>query len=433
IRRWIADGAVWPTEERQNAIRWRDRQALETADGRLVSTSGGQSAAWTNRRYAPEDLWSLQPLPETAEPLPSQGIAALVDQRIEGRLAEANLEPAGAADARTLLRRATFDLTGLPPTPEQTERFLAEYQADADAAWAALIDRLLDSPAYGERWARHWFDVSRYADTGGMSNDYERSNMWRYRDYVMRAFNADKPYDQFVIEQLAGDELADAAVLARTGDPKAVEEARLNGNYTPEEAERIIASGFLRLGPWDNAMVKKEEARQIYLDDVVNVVGQAFLSTTMRCAKCHDHKFDPLPTRDYYRLYAAFSTTQMAERPVPFLPEENLAGFEEERALTEELLSYAKREAKRLTVKREAAAKAWFDERGLPYRDLNARNNLRDDEKPPRHVGLTTAEQGELKVREQDVWIWTRRLERFEPMAQSVYNAGAAKLAWNGA
>ncbi|QDT16203.1 PSD1 and planctomycete cytochrome C domain-containing protein [Alienimonas californiensis] len=433
VRRWIADGAVWPDEATRERIRERDREAVETADGRLVATSGGQSEAWTGRRYAPADLWHLQPLPEANEPLSAGALAAFVDERVGAKLTEAGLEPAGRANPRDLLRRASFDLTGLPPTPEQSDAFLADHETDPDGAWERLIDRLLASPAYGERWARHWLDVARYADTGGMSNDFERSNMWRYRDYVIRAFNHDKPYDEFVLEQLAGDELADASVLERTGDEEAVQKARLSGDYTPGEAEQIVASGFLRLGPWDNAMIKNEEARQIYLDDVVNVTGQAFLSTTMRCAKCHDHKFDPLPTRDYYRLYSAFSTTHQAERPVPFLPEENRERFDEERAHVEEMLAFATERRDAIMDKQEAAARAWFDERGLPYLDPDARQSLRDEEKPPRHVGLTTAEQGELKVREQDVWIWTRRLERFEPMAQSVYNAGAARLAWNGA
>ena len=123
-----------------------------------------------------------------------------------------------------------------------------------------LIDRLLSSHHYGERWGQHWLDVARYADTGGYSNDYERSNAWRYRDYVIRSFNDDKPYDQFVREQLAGDEI------------------------DPQDPEMVVATGFLRMGPFDNAMVMKEEARQLYLDDVVNSVGQTFLSTTMRCS-----------------------------------------------------------------------------------------------------------------------------------------------------
>ncbi|MGB1790625.1 MAG: DUF1549 domain-containing protein, partial [Limisphaerales bacterium] len=183
------------------------------------------------------------------------------------------------ADSRTLVKRAYYDLTGLPPTPFEIIQFRQAWDKDPVQAWAALIDRLLASPHYGERWGQHWLDVARYADTGGYSNDYERSNMWRYRDYVIRAFNED-------------------------------------------ESEQLVASSFLRMGPWDPAMVKKPQARQIYLDDVVNAVGETFLSTTMRCFKCHDHKFDPLPTRDYYRMYAVFEPTQLAERPAPFFEKE---------------------------------------------------------------------------------------------------------------
>ena len=234
------------------------------------------------------------------------------------KLKEAETKPAPQADSMVLLRRASFDLTGLPPSPQETARFKNEWKADPEKAWSGLIDRLLESPDYGERWAQHWLDVARYADTGGMSNDYERSNAWRYRDYVIRAFNEDKPYNDFIIEQLAGDELADLSVAERKGEDK-VHATRLKGDYNQQEAEWIVASGFLRMGAWDNAMVKQPEARQIYLDDVVNSVGQTFLATTMRCLKCHDHKFDPLPTKDYYRMYSAFASTQMAERPPPSL------------------------------------------------------------------------------------------------------------------
>ena len=159
-------------------------------------------------------------------------------------------------------------------------------------------------------------DVARYADTGGYSNDYERSNMWRYRDYVIRAFNEDKPYDQFVIEQIAGDELADASLRQRISDWDQFQNARQNGKqYNAREAEQLVASSFLRMGPWDPAMVKIPQARQLYLDDVVNAVGETFLSTTMRCFKCHDHKFDPLPTRDYYRMYAVFCLLYTSPSP----------------------------------------------------------------------------------------------------------------------
>lgn len=435
IQRWIEQGAPWPDEAAQQHYRDLESQKKLTADGMIVSTSGGLSQDWTNRRYAADDLWAYAPLPSKQSlaagdvPLP-----AAIDFYVDRQLEEAELQASGQAAPRDLLRRASLDLTGLPPTPKQQEAFLAAWQHDSEAAWSALIDRLLASPEYGERWGRHWLDVTRYADTGGMANDYERSNMWRYRDYVIRSLNDDKPYDQFVVEQLAGDELADLSVRERTGgDAKMVHQVQVDGEYTSEEAEWIVATGFLRMGPWDNAMIEAEEARQIYLDDLVNITGQAFLSTTMRCFKCHDHKFDPLPTRDYYRMYAAFATTRMAERTVPALPSESREGFAEGRAHVQRMLDFAVAQKKKLVDKREAAARAWFKEHDLPYKNESDRKSLPDEEKPERHVGLTVAEQGELKVREQDEWIWTRRLERYQPMAQSVFNAEGSKMAWNGA
>ncbi|MEM6366625.1 MAG: DUF1553 domain-containing protein, partial [Planctomycetota bacterium] len=187
------------------------------------------------------------------------------------------------------------------------------------------------------------------------------------------------------------------------------------------------------MGPWDNAMVDPKEARQMYLDDLVNITGQTFLSQTLRCCKCHDHKFDPIPTRDYYRIYAAFSTTQMAERKVPFLPQEDLNRMEQEKLHVERLLEYAVTEKTKILDKQEAAARKWYDEHNLPYKNENDRKDDPDEMKPPRHVGLSHVEQGQRKVREQDEWIWTRRLERYKPMAQSVYNTDRFNLAWNGA
>lgn len=435
IRTWIAQGAPWPSEQQQEQFRAEARQQRETKEGVLVDTSGGTSDAWTDRRYDPADLWAWQPLPRKSELVTPESLAGNpVDHFIRAKLTTAGFEPAPQASPEALIRRASFDLVGLPPSPTEIDAFRAAWQRDSRAAWNALIDRLLDSPHYGERWAQHWLDVSRYADTGGMSNDYERSNLWRYRDYVVRALNDDKPYDRFVIEQLAGDELADASVRQRSGgDDSQIVRTQISGDYTAEESEWIVATGFLRLGPWDNAMVDKQEARQIFLDDIVNVVGQTFLSTTLRCVKCHDHKFDPIPTRDYYRIYAAFSTTQMAERPVPWLPDEQQAGFEQGKQHVQRMLDFAVNEKSKLVEKRETAAKKWFQDHGLEYQDSKQRQNLPDDQKPPRHVGLDHVDEGQLKVREQDEWIWKRRLERYQPMAQSVYDAGDVALAWNGA
>jgi len=430
VRQWIADGAPWPNEDAQRKHReaaWADSAKDE---GVIVKTSGGLIDDWTYRRYKREDVWAFQPL--RTQEISNSG--SPIDFFIDGKLEEAGVTPAPQADSLTLIRRATYDLIGLPPTPEEIAEFQVAWKQNSEQAWSDLIDRLLASPHYGERWGQHWLDVARYADTGGYSNDYERSNAWRYRNYVIRAFNNDKPYDQFVIEQLAGDELADASVKQRNGgDDSKIHATRMSGDYTEQESEWIIATGFLRMGPWDNAMITAPEARQIFLDDLVNSVGQTFLSTTMRCLKCHDHKFDPIPTRDYYRVYAAFAGTQMAERPVPFLNCENRGGFDKDKTHVERMLAFATAEKDRIVEKRETAARAWFTEHGLPYKDESSRRNLPDEEKPPRNVGLDHIDEGQLKVREQDEWIWKRCLERFEPMVQGVYNGKDHDYTWDGA
>ena len=395
IRRWIAAGARWPNDATRLAIQKQEWSIRENEDGIIVDTSGGLADSWTYRRYGRDDIWAFQPVEQPQVP---PGSANPVDAFLNRRLGASGLIASATADSRTLIRRATFDLTGLPPSPLEVSDFQRAWDTDPDKAWGELVDRLLKSDHYGERWGQHWLDVVRYADTAGFSNDYERSNAWRYRDYVIRAFNTDKPFNDFIVEQIAGDELR------------------------PDDPEALIATGLLRMGPWGTAMVPQHEARQIYLDDLVHNVGQAFLSMPMRCCKCHDHKFDPLPTRDYYSMYATFATTQPAEMHAEFLPEENRGGFAEKRKLTQELLDYAKAEFNVVLNKQETAAKKWYTEHGLPYKNENARKNDPEDKKPPRHVGLTPEEKGIMKVRSQDVWIWERRMERYEPMAQAVYN-----------
>ncbi len=399
IREWIDAGAAWPDQKTQQRIMENERGVEKNEFGILVSTSGGLDDQWTYRRYREEEIWAFRPLRETFE---FDSVDGFVDDRIKA----AGIEAAAVARPQQLIRRATFDLTGLPPSQSEIREFLAAWEQDQSQAWSDLIDQLLSSPHYGERWAQHWLDVVRYADTAGFSNDYERSNAWRYRDYVIRSLNNDKPYDLFIQEQIAGDEL-------RPGDP-----------------EGIVATGFLRMGPWGTAMIPQDEARQLYRDDVVHGIGQSFLSIPMRCCKCHDHKFDPIPTRDYYRIYAALSATQPAEMPADFLPEENQSRFEEEAAHVEELYQFATAKVKALNEKREAAAGKWYEERGLPYKSHDDRKDDPDDVKPPRHCGLTEVEQGRLKVREQDEWIWNRRRERFQPLTQSVFNG--ADLWQNG-
>ena len=179
----------------------------------------------------------------------------------------------------TLIRRLTYDLTGLPPTPEEVDAFLADRSPDA---YERLVDRLLASPHYGEKWGRHWLDLVRYAETNGYERDSAKPFAWRYRDYVINAFNRDKPYDQFVREQLAGDEI------------------------DPASAEALIATGFYRLGIWDDEPADRPLARYDGLDGIVSTTGQVVLGMTINCARCHDHKVDPIPQRDYYRLLAFF-------------------------------------------------------------------------------------------------------------------------------
>ena len=261
----------------------------------------GPAAAEAVWDYAEEDLWAFRPLKKTAPPDVAGGVRTPVDRFILEKLAEKRLQPGPRADKLTLLRRATFDLTGLPPTPEEVRAFLDD---DSEGAYKKVVERLLASPRYGERWARHWLDVTRYADTSGYSNDFERPNAWRYRDYVIRSFNNDKPYDRFILEQIAGDEIF------------------------PDDPEAILATGFLRTGPWEHTgMAVAAVTRQLFLDDVTHHVGQTFLGLTLGCARCHDHKFDPIATRDYYRMQAVFAATAFARRPLGFQPYESTEGF----------------------------------------------------------------------------------------------------------
>ena len=432
VEKWVHAGAPWPSLKKQLAIQEVAKgQALDEGFVRW-KTSGGTSQEWTERQYEEKDLWAFVGVPSAEDLLPSDVTPAdSIDYFIHRRISEKVLVASPPAHPVEFLRRVTYDLTGLPPTAKQTAAFVDSFTHNSDLAYEELVDRLLSSPRYGERWARHWLDITRYADTGGMSNDYERSNMWRYRDYVIRCFNNDKPYNKFIIEQLAGDELAEMSVrkrlMARGFEGKelldATREVEADASYTEEESELLVATGFLRLGPWDTAMVDEDQSRQIFLDDVVNITGQTFLSQTLRCCKCHDHKFDPIPTRDYYGMYAAFANTFPVERAAPFLKTESQKRFDSEKQVVEKMLLFAKEEKEKLVDKREIAAQKWYEEHGLPYKDADKRRADPDDQKPARGVGLDHVEKGKLKVREQDEWIWERRLERFQPLVQSVFNA----------
>ena len=237
-------------------------------------------------------FWAFQPVSNPPIPTPKNLPAAArairnpIDAFILAQLELHGLTLAAPADKRTLLRRATFDLTGLPPTPEEIAAFLADPSPDA---FARVIDRLLNSPHYGERWGRHWLDVARYADSNGLDEYVAFGNAWRYRDYVINAFNRDLPYDQFIREQIAGD-LLPAATPA-------------------ERHQHLTALGFLSIGPKLLAEPDKVKLLMDLIDEQIETLGRAFMGMTLGCARCHDHKFDPIPTADYYSLAAIFKST----------------------------------------------------------------------------------------------------------------------------
>ena len=203
-----------------------------------------------------------------------------IDSFVIQKLQEKNIQPNSSASKQVLIRRAYYDLIGLPPTFEQVQAFVND---NSENAFEKIIDQLLSSPHYGEKWGRHWLDLVRYAETNGYERDGPKLEMWRYRDYVIDSFNSNKPYDQFVIEQLAGDELPNA------------------------NADTITATGYYRLGIWDDEPADRELARYDYLDDIVKTTGDVFLGLTIACARCHDHKIDPIPTKDYYSMLAFFA------------------------------------------------------------------------------------------------------------------------------
>jgi mono/diheme cytochrome c family protein len=294
LRDWVNAGAPWPSDDRVEEI-----QAAYAA-GEQVLVSRALSDEWQDRRYEAEKLWVYRPIKKPDVPSGRHPVDWFIDHQI----GEAGLEPAPPADSLTLVRRMSFGLSGLPPSPEDVERFTKDYAANPDAAVETYAEQLMTSPHYGEHFGWRWLDVARYADSAGFANDYSRPNAWRYRDYVVRSFSDDRPYNEFVRQQIAGDEIDE------------------------ENVENLIATGFLRMGPWEQtSMSVFKETRGQWLDDVTDTVGQAFLAHSMLCCKCHDHKFDPVPTRDYYRTMAVFATTQFAERGAPFMNVENQDGF----------------------------------------------------------------------------------------------------------
>ncbi|MFN9720267.1 MAG: DUF1553 domain-containing protein [Planctomycetota bacterium] len=287
---WIEQGAIWPDEH-----------------SGIPADSGPH--------------WSLAPItkPDVPNVDSASGESSAmnpVDAFVLTKLREKNLTPSKPADRRTLIRRITFDLTGLPPTPEEIHAFVDDTAPDA---WQKLVERLLGSPHYGERWGRHWLDVVRYTESNGFEYDRLRDNAWHYRDYVIKSFNEDKRYDQFMKEQVAGDVLS------------------------PVTRDGVVATSLLVCGPYDQAgnaqqnQTQRMITREDELEDVVGVVGQTFLGLTVNCARCHSHKFDPIPHAEYYRLKSVFEGVKHGERIIATAEEtrqqrEHRKALEEQRA-----------------------------------------------------------------------------------------------------
>jgi hypothetical protein len=266
LREWIDSGATWRKEVKASEA--EASAALAKLEERPIKPN---ERAW----------WAFK------KPVVASDGPQTIDGFLKAKWTARGLASSPRADKRTLVRRAYLDVIGIPPTLAEVEEFLNDKRPNA---WELLVDKLLASPHYGERWARHWMDISRYADSGGYEYDRDRDNAWRYRDYLTRSFNNDKPYDRLLQEQIAGDEL------------------------WPDNDEARIATGYIRLGPENN--IKNEQTRLDELDDVVSTTANSLMALTVGCARCHNHKFDPIPQKDYYRMQAVFFPVKFEEKPL---------------------------------------------------------------------------------------------------------------------
>lgn len=313
LEKWIGMGAPWPEEARPQ-----------------TSAAGPKANAPGMYEKLRKEHWAFQPVRPTAPP-EVPGVSHPVDQFLVSAMRKAGLQPAGPADRRTLIRRLSLVLTGLPPTPLEVDLFVRD---EAPGAYERLVDRVLASPHFGEQWARHWMDVMRFAETFGNDWNYEIKGSWLYRDYLIRAFNNDVPYNQLVREHLAGDLLAKPRINAKDG---------IN--------ESVIGTEFLRFGELGHDdCVRFRQIRTDVVDNQIDTLGKAFQGLTIACARCHDHKLDPIPTRDYYGIYGALTSSRMVMRN---------AGLPEAANATKQRLGELKPQI------RGELAKAWLDEVGM--------------------------------------------------------------------
>ena len=293
----------------------------------LLLAETGQQKAFTPMQ---KNWWAFQPVKKQV--VPQTAGATDIDKFLLAKMADKGITPNKAADRVTLLRRASLVLTGLPPTPEETQAFVTDTSANA---FEKVVDRLLASPQYGERWARHWLDLARYADSEGFKADETRPNVWRYRDYVIKSFNDDKPYDRFVKEQIAGDELF------------------------PGNTDAKIAVGFNRHFPDESNAANIRQRRQELMFDITDTTGAVFLGMTFGCAKCHDHKFDPILQKDYYRLQAFYANTRIEDEAV-LMSQEEQVNWKAQQEVWESKTAGIRKEMQDLLAK---PRQAFFEER----------------------------------------------------------------------
>jgi hypothetical protein len=341
IRQWIDNGAIWP-----------DR----------------------------DDYWAFQPVanPPVPASVSTDGLANPIDRFIVAQLDREKLVPNPRAESVVLLRRAYFDLVGVPPSPEEARAFLEDRSPDA---WPKLVEKLLADPRYGERWARHWLDLVRYGESDGYEDDKIRHHAWHYRDYVIRAFNADKPYNRFVEEHIAGDELY------------------------PDDADALIATGFARLGAWDDMSKEPKQQWQNFLNDTTDCAGSVFLGMTVGCARCHDHKFDRITQQDYYAFQAFFAGIQRTTADLPpqfsdpsFVTEAHAAAAKELAALKQQREALI--DEARETIRQKKAGEAPKAAEGTKPAEIK----IKDDEINKQCEAAHPGRKAELdtKIKEQD-------------------------------
>jgi hypothetical protein len=374
LTEWVKLGAPWSEEPGATGPQLRKTRGKITDEDRAY--------------------WAFQPVRKSAPPVAENDhwSRGSIDAFLRAKMASEGLRPAGNADKATLIRRIAFDLTGLPPRAEDVTAFSAD---DSPDAYERLVDRLLASPQYGERWARHWLDLVRYAESDGYKADGYRPSAWRYRDYVIRSLNSDKPYDRFVQEQIAGDEIA------------------------PEDPDALIATGYYRLGIYEYNQRDVRNQWNIILNDITDVTADVFLGMGMSCARCHDHKFDPILQKDYYRLQAFFAPIIQRDDVAAATPQA-CTDYREKLKAWEEKTADLRRQIEEIEKPHvEAAAKAFIAK--FPV-DIEPLFSKPENERTPlesqlvRLAGRQIIEEGgkvdfakKLKGDEKTKWEWLKK------------------------